>query len=486
MKARRSIRLPIAAKLSLSIMLLVTISVFGFALVLLNEEQQHTESELLRVGRLITQTLAAHASEAAMRQDRDALQAMVETFGKRSPDISIEHFIIYATIFAPDGTLLASIGTPHVFEHDRATAQGAFIQRIDRDHMEIVTPIFYAGESVARLRVGMSQYYREKLLGIVTTKARWTILSLLLAGAICSVVLARNFARPLVVLAACAKRIGEGHWGETVTINSTDEIGDLAVNFNEMSRRLAGAFREVQQAQDRLIQAEKFSAMGKLSSTLAHELKNPLTSLKMIVEAAMTDKYGFDCTREDGEVMLSEVRRMERAVNDILAVVGERRLHRRPADLNELIRHAIGAVRYRLDVAGIRLDSSLDETIPVSSCDADQMEQVFLNLILNAVEAMPHGGQLGIQTAWNAAPAEARIEIRDTGTGVPEAARSQIFDPFFTTKEKGSGLGLSIAYTVIRKHGGQIALVSRDGSGATFVITLPMGDTHDVPHLGRG
>jgi signal transduction histidine kinase len=486
MKARRRIRIPIAVKLSVSIMLLLGVSVFGFATVLLNEEQHHTEIELMRVGRLVTQTLAAHAAEAAMRQDRDALQSMVAAFGKRSPDISTEHFISYVAIFAPDGTTLASLGTPHLFTRDHSTTQGASIERIDSDHMEVAAPIVYAGATVALLRVGMSQYYRDRLLGVVTTKARWTILSLLLAGAICSVLLARSFTQPLLALAACARSIGEGRWGSTVAINSADEIGDLAANFNEMSQRLAGAFCEVQRAQDRLVQAEKFSALGKLSSTLAHELKNPLTSLKMIVEAAMTDKDGFNCTREDGDVMLSEARRMERAVNDILAVAGERRLHRRPADFNELIRHAIGAVRYRLEVTNIRLDSSLDETIPLFFCDTDQMEQVFLNLILNAVEAMPRGGELGIETTWNAAAAEVRIEIRDTGAGVPEAARSQIFDPFFTTKEKGTGLGLSIAYSVIQKHGGHISLVSRDGSGATFVITLPTEDTHDVPHLGRG
>ena len=486
MKTRRFVKLPIAAKLSLSIMLLVAISVLGFAFVMIREEQQHTESELLRVGRFITETLATHATEAVMLKDRDTLQRMLEAFGEHSPDISVEHFIRYAAILDSDGTSLASIGKPPLPERDRETLDGRLTQRDDLNYVETVTPILHAGELIATLNVGISQYYQEKILNVVTTKARWTIVSLLAAGTICSVVLARGFARPLIVLANCAKRIGEGHWGETVAIVSGDEIGDLAANFNEMSMRLEGAFRQVRQAQDQLIQAEKFSAMGKLSSTLAHQLKNPLTSLKMILEAAMADQHGFDCTREDGEVMLSEARRMERAVNDILAVAGERRLNPRPADVNELIRHAVAAVRYRLDIAGIRLDLLLDGGIPVSPCDRDQMEQVFLNLILNAVEAMPNGGQLAIETAWNATVAETRIEIRDTGGGVPEVARSQIFDPFFTTKESGSGLGLSIAYTVIRKHGGQIALVSQEKMGAAFVITLPMRDARDASHSSRG
>jgi signal transduction histidine kinase len=485
MKTRRFVKLPIAAKLSLSMMLLVAISVLFFAFVMVREEQQHTQSELLRVGRLITEMLAKHTT-AVMRKDRDALQHILEVLGEDSPDISVKGFITYAVILDQDGTLLASIGEPLYRKHDRETLAGRLTQRAGSNRDEIVEPIVHAGESIATLHVGISQSHRKQILDVVTTKARWTIVALLAASTICSVVLARSLARPLIALANCAKRIGEGHWGETVAIGSSDEIGDLAANFNEMSMRLESAFHQVQQAQDQLIQAQKFSAMGKLSSALAHQLKNPLTSLTMIVEAAMAGRHGFDCTRQDGDVMLSEVRRMDRAVTDILAVAGERRLNARPADVNELIRHAVAAVKYRLDVAGIQLDLSLDSGIPVAPCDTDQMEQVFLNLIVNAVEAMPSGGRLGIETTWNAAAATAQITIRDTGAGVSEAARSQIFDPFFTTKEKGSGLGLSIAYTVIRKHGGRIALVSQKNVGATFVLTLPMREANDAPHSGRG
>ena len=490
MKARRPLNLPIALKLSASMALLVTISVLGFAVGMLHEERQHTEKEMLRVGRFVASTLAKQVSEATMRRDRGAMQTMLGALREDSTDTSAEHFIGYATILGPDGMPLASLPTtaPVAGRVDEKPGRSV-APRPDPTFTEIAVPIVYAGESVGSLRVGLSQYHRQEILDVVTTRAMWAAFALLVAANFCSVLLARRFARPLVKLADCAKKIGEGRWGATVAIESTDEVGELAVNLNEMSRRLESAFSEVREAQDQLIQAEKFSALGKLSSTLAHQLKNPLTSLKMIVEAAMAGKQGFDCTRHDGEVLLSEVQRMEHAVNDILGVVGERRLDRRPTDVNELIRQAVDAVRYRLDVAGIQLDLSLDGGMPVFPCDTDQLGQVFLNLILNAVEAMPNGGRLRIETAWSATAAQARVEIGDSGAGVPEAARSQIFDPFFTTKEKGSGLGLAVAYSVISEHGGRIALLSQESQGsrgATFVVTLPMREAEDAPYPRRG
>jgi signal transduction histidine kinase len=240
-----------------------------------------------------------------------------------------------------------------------------------------------------------------------------------------------------------------------------------------MSANLRRAFAESRQASVRLIQADKFAALGTLSATLAHELKNPLTAIEMIMEAAI-DQQQVDCTREDLDVMLHEVRRMESTVNEILDLAGPREVDLGLHDLNQVIRNLLTLMRHRLEIAGIQMTLALDENVPIFFFDAKHMEQVLLNLIVNAVEAMSHGGELEIRTAWDTAAGQIRIQIRDEGLGIPEDIRSRIFDPFFTTKEHGTGIGLSIVYTMVREHGGEVELESAEGGGTTFVITLPV------------
>jgi signal transduction histidine kinase len=269
-------------------------------------------------------------------------------------------------------------------------------------------------------------------------------------------------------------------------VTGSDEIAQLASTFNEMSANLRRAFAESRQASQRLIQADKFAALGALSATLAHELKNPLSAIKMIMEAAI-DQDQVDCSRQDLDIMLHEVRRMERTVNETLGLAGPREVDLGLHDLNQVIRGILALTRYRLEIAGIQTTLALDEKVPVFFFDAKYMEQVLLNLIFNAVEAMPHGGELEIRTAWDTAAGQIRIEIRDEGSGIPEDTRSRVFDPFFTTKEHGTGVGLSIVYTIVREHGGEVELESAEGVGTTFVITLPVkGESRHAAYPDRG
>lgn len=483
----------IVFKSSVEGVLLVAVSIGVFAVLMLNEEAEHTEQELLKTGTFLADTLARQSALPLLRQDRAALQNLVDAFDAETERVDNEGFVTYAQILDRNGTLLAGAGNREAAgligeasSSTRGGGDGGAVYRIDPEHLELYTSIAHEGDAIGRVRLGITQRHRYALLDAVEARTLRNLGILLLAAMLTGVIFFRRFVRPLKLLAESARKIGERQWRETVPVNGSDEIAQLAITFNEMSTNLRRAFAETRKASRRLIQADKFAALGTLSATLAHELKNPLTAIKMIMEAAI-DQQQVDCTRQDLDVMLHEVRRMESTVNEILGLAGPREVDLGLHDLNQVIRNLLALTRHRLEIAGIQTALALDETLPVFYFDAKHMQQVLLNLIVNAVEAMPHGGQLEIRTAWDTAAGQIRIQIRDEGLGIPEEIRGRIFDPFFTTKEQGTGVGLSIVYTMVREHGGEVELESAEGGGTTFEITLPIkGRSGHAPHPDRG
>jgi signal transduction histidine kinase len=470
----------IVFKSSVAVVLLVAVSIVVFAFQMLDEETQHTQQELLKTGTFLADTLARQSVPPLLQQDRAALQNLVDAFDAETERAGIGGFVSYALILDRNGTLLAGAGNREAAgligdasSSTRGAGDGGVIHKIDPDHLEIHSSIAHEGDAIGRVRLGVTQRQRYELLDAVRGRMLRTMGALLLAAMVTGVLFSRRFVRPLKLLAESARKIGERQWRQTVPVTGSDEIAQLASTFNEMSANLRRAFAESRQANLRLIQADKFAALGALSATLAHELKNPLTAIEMIMEAAI-DQQQVDCTREDLDVMLHEVRRMESTVNEILDLAGPREVDLGLHDLNQVIRNLLTLMRHRLEIVGIQMTLALDENVPVFFFDAKHMEQVLLNLIVNAVEAMSHGGELEIRTAWDTAAGQIRIQIRDEGLGIPEDIRSRIFDPFFTTKEHGTGIGLSIVYTMVREHGGEVELESAEGGGTTFVITLPV------------
>lgn len=482
----------IVFKVSLSIVMLMALSVLLLSYLILAEEKEHTERELLKIGVFITETLARQASLPVLYKDGTSLQNLIGVFTTNSPIPTVENFVAYALIYDREENLLARSGKPEEIEQigrlpeNPGNLETHFIRRVDREHFEISAPITYQGNRIGLIRVGITEKYRNELLNTVEKKTLLATGILIAIGILTSLFMARKFIRPILILADFARRIGDRRWGETVKIKTSDEIGGLARTFNEMSRKLKTAFDEIQKTQNQLIQSEKFSALGKLSANLAHELKNPLTSIKLIMETATETENQVDCTPQDLEIMLQEVARMENTVNDILSFAGPQTFNRRENNIHDVIRGVIAQIRYRLEISDMRPTLVLDEDMPPFPFDAKRMAQVLMNLILNAVQAMPEGGELDIRTEWDPAPREAVIRISDTGPGIPESQRNQIFDPFFTTKEHGTGLGLSIVYTVVRSHEGHIEVENSNRPGTTFRITLPAEEILHAADPDRG
>jgi two-component system NtrC family sensor kinase len=241
---------------------------------------------------------------------------------------------------------------------------------------------------------------------------------------------------------------------------------------------------ELARSQAQLIQSEKLAATGKLAATIAHELNNPLQAVQSCIYlvADQTDPDGHD--KQYLDIAREELGRMARIVGRMLDFYRPSDEGRIPTDINFLLEDVIALVRKRLQQGGIEMDLELAPDMPLIVATGDHLKQVFLNMVINALEAMPQGGRLEMITRYISEP-DARekasvdagfveIEFADTGVGIPAEYINNIFDPFYTTKSKGMGLGLSVSYGIVERHGGQIQVESKMGEGTTFIVRLPV------------
>lgn len=246
----------------------------------------------------------------------------------------------------------------------------------------------------------------------------------------------------------------------------TDQVRQLKREL-EASRREKEALREQAERNHRL------RAVGEMAGRMAHELRNPLGSIELFASLLRKE---VDCNPEKQqwvEHISTAVRAMDYALTNLLLFTGKPRPRFRKTDLGKVIEEAKCFVSHLIEQNHVRFIQSTKGLPGWIWCDEDLLRQVFLNLILNAIEAMPHGGELRL-AAETAPDGGIWITIADTGTGIPEEILPSIFDPFFTTKNKGTGLGLSIAHNAILAHSGSIEVQSRAGEGTCFFLRLPL------------
>jgi two-component system NtrC family sensor kinase len=226
------------------------------------------------------------------------------------------------------------------------------------------------------------------------------------------------------------------------------------------------------------------ASIGKLAATVAHEVNNPLFGILTYARLTLKEvEKGPAGSRAEMVEQLHIIERESKRCGDImrnlLTFARQAPSHRESNDLNTLIGRAVVLVRHQAELLGIELRSRLGENLPPVLCDAGQIQQVVLVLLVNATEAMPHGGVLEVSTEMGGTGISlcdaARIRVRDTGAGIPPEVLAQIFDPFFTTKEdqQRTGLGLAVARSIVEQHGGEIAVESTPGKGTEFVVALP-------------
>ena len=256
-----------------------------------------------------------------------------------------------------------------------------------------------------------------------------------------------------------------------------DEFSDLALAVNRM-------LADLQSHQERCVRAGKLAAVGTITSGIAHELNNPLNNISITTEALMED---FRTLRDDQKWKLLqdiyfETERASEIVKSLLDFTREDRLDTAPVDLAEVIQRTFRLIQNEMAINNVAFECVLPSSLPRVKGAANQLRQVFLNLFINAIQAMPEGGTLALKAHVHD---EDRlcVEVSDTGTGIPDENLPHIFDPFFTTKEpgKGTGLGLSVTSSIIHKHGGDIEVTSQAGKGTTFRVCLPLAKDEALP-----
>ncbi|MCX7973166.1 MAG: ATP-binding protein, partial [Candidatus Aminicenantes bacterium] len=301
-----------------------------------------------------------------------------------------------------------------------------------------------------------------------------------LLGLFGAAIFTRHITRPLQELTAGTVRISKGDFSQPIPIRSKDEIGELAQRFNEMTRELQLARRTMEEAQRKLIQAEKLASIGRIAATIAHEIRNPLTSVKLNLQKVIFNQNLPENDREHLLLSQQGIEQIEKFIRELLNFtrVSELRLER--FHLEEIIHSAIKFLDDSLKEKRITVQIEGEKGLPLLLVDGDKMRQVFLNLLRNSQEAVDYGGQINIkisQIELNDRPF-IQILVNDDGCGIPERDWENVFEPFFTTKSSGFGLGLANARKIIELHHGQIKLVKKEGRGACFEILLPLGANH--------
>ncbi len=263
-----------------------------------------------------------------------------------------------------------------------------------------------------------------------------------------------------------------------VTITPRGGLPELQEQVQAVSSRIRQAAEELQRTRREAIRADRLAAVGQLAAGVAHELRNPLTSIKLLVQAAAQRRPVRPLDERQLHVLQQEISRMENTIQGLLDFARPAQLCRVVHDLRQTVARAMHLVEGRARQQRVALVRQLaDRPVPVEG-DPEQLHQVFVNLALNAIEAMPQGGMLCVRLEEDPAAGHCRVAFSDTGTGIPEAVLPRLFEPFVTSKERGTGLGLAISLRIVQEHGGRLLGSNRPEGGAEFLVELPRAGGH--------
>ena len=314
---------------------------------------------------------------------------------------------------------------------------------------------------------------------------------------------------PVTALRRGTERLSAGDLGYQIDVQSKDEIGELADSFNGMSRQLQAEHnenlawtrtleqrveqktRELKRAHEHALNTEKMASIGKMAAVLAHEINNPLSGILTYAKLLRKwiDREESDRQKTSGEpgvrryreicdsldLIAGESRRCGDLVRNLLTFSRATPMNLQATDLNLVIDRSLRLVQHQLDLANIQVQLQLDSNLPQVLCDSAQIEQVILALVMNAMDALPQGGNLWLTTSFSREHSCVQMVVRDDGSGIAPEILPHLFEPFLTTKEtgRGVGLGLAISHSILERHNGSIEVESEIGRGTTFTVTLP-------------
>ncbi|MDH4270505.1 MAG: cache domain-containing protein [Candidatus Aminicenantes bacterium] len=312
-----------------------------------------------------------------------------------------------------------------------------------------------------------------------------------------------SITNPLRRMVLGTNRIARGDLNHRVRIGFRDEIGQLAHSFNQMTenlklanenliqwgktleKRVEERTKELREMQDYLLQSEKLRSLGKIAAGVAHEINNPLTSILINTHLMLERLEKSHVFYENLSLIADETARCTQIVKGLLEFARQNPPQKTFTNINELIERTSQLLENQASFQNIRISKDLNAGLPPLKLDRNKIQQVFWNLLLNACEAMPEGGQIAISSSLSEDKKSIAVRFADSGVGIPKENITKLFDPFFTTKSSGTGLGLAVSYGIIEQHDGRIEVKSEVGRGTVFTLSFPV-EAHPEDTTQRG
>ena len=490
------------------------LSLFGY--VQLREQRRHAEELVLQSAERAADIIRASTRYQMLHNDREGLYHVINTLGAEPGIRRIRIFNKEGRItFSTDAREVNTSVDKHaeacygchsqeqpLTRLNRPDRARTFTDREGRRVMAVIKPV----ENEPGCAAGGCHNASQRVLGVIDAnlsldavdaqtaahreRVGLSTVAALVLGAILSVVFIwRAVYRPVQELIAGTHRVAGGDLNYRLPVRSNDELGDLASSFNKMTQELSAAHGQltawartlearVEHKSKELESAHKMASIGKLAATVAHEVNNPLFGILTYARLTLRDLEKNGASPESLEhlrIIERESRRCGDLMRNLLMFSRQAPVNRAPNDLNAIMERAVVLVRHKMELQGVELEQKLAPDLPPAHCDAGQVQQVAIVLLVNATEAMPSGGKIWLETFYDEACEETGFRVRDNGPGIAEEAAARIFEPFFTTKgdQQRTGLGLAVAQSICEQHGGGIAAQSQPGSGAVFTVRLP-------------
>ena len=520
MKLRIPFRLGLGAKLATCVVASTALFFALFGYMNLRAERGHSQELVIQAADRITDLILRSTRYEMLHNDREALYNVIQ-------EIGTEPGIRRIRIFNKEGRITLSTEAGEINTVVDQTAEACYachaqsaplakLNRPDRARIftekngERILGVIRPIENAAACANASCHVHPagQRVLGVVDANLslatvdeqmaqHQAALGWFLAGAIVfGSLIAMLFIwvvvyRPVKELIQGTHRVAGGDLDYRLPIRSDDELGDLAASFNKMTAEVAGVqgrieeqvrrkTAELELAHKHLLASEKMASIGKLAATVAHEINNPLFGILTYARLTLRellrhDIPGRDQMAEQLETIERESKRCGELVKNLLTFGRQAPSHREPNDLNTIVHRATTLVKHKLDLQGIELREHLAAELPPIECDANQIQQAILVLLVNASEAMGNGGRVEISTQFDFTTEQVSVRVKDTGSGIPTEVLPHIFDPFFTTKEDQlrTGLGLAVAHSIVEQHAGEISVRSTPGEGTEFTVGLP-------------
>jgi len=300
------------------------------------------------------------------------------------------------------------------------------------------------------------------------------IISSIIIGFLIVLYITQHFIKSTSTLMNTMKKIEAGNYQARLNIKSKDEFGVLGGYFNEMLNKIEEGRNKRKVLQQQIANAEKLASLGRLAAGIAHEINNPLTGVLTYSHLLLKKAQEGDPQKNKLRIIVKETTRCREIVKTLLNFARQTKPDINPANINEIIERSLSLVKNQASFQNIKIIKELNQSLPLIAVDPNQIQQVFINILLNAQEAMPDGGKLAISSNLHNKFVETKFT--DTGCGIPKEEINKIFDPFYTTKQEsqGTGLGLAVSYGIIEQHHGDIEIKSKVNKGTTVIIKLPI------------